>query len=130
MGSGHAPVRARIAWFIYVSLTVFLLAWPVAGWGDEAPTGGGIGPGSDDWITINKDYSGQRYVGLGEITPGTVANLKEICEIQLNEPVYFNSGIVKVGRTLYTTTFRGTYAFDAVTCDLRWRHVITFQRTI
>jgi hypothetical protein len=32
-----------------------------------------------------------------------------------NEPVYFNSGLVKVGRTLYTTTFRGTYAFDAMT---------------
>jgi alcohol dehydrogenase (cytochrome c) len=38
--------------------------------------------------------------------------------------------LVKVGRTLYTTTFRATYAFDAVTCQLRWRHVIDFKQII
>jgi alcohol dehydrogenase (cytochrome c) len=35
---------------------------------------------------------------------------------------------LKVGRTLYLTTFRGTYALDAVTCQLRWRHVIDFKQ--
>src|SRR5882724_9167476 len=86
--------------------------------------------GADDWITINKDYSSQRYVDLDQITPKNVHKLKEICEIQLNEPVYFNSGLVKLGRTLYTTTYRGTYAFDAVTCRQRWRHVVDFKQTI
>jgi alcohol dehydrogenase (cytochrome c) len=85
---------------------------------------------ADDWFTVNKDYSSQRYVGLDQITPQNVKNLREICEIQLNEPVYFNSGLLKIGRTLYTTTFRGTYAFDAVTCKLRWRKVINFTRII
>ena len=37
---------------------------------------------------------------------------------------------MKVGRILYTTTFRATYAFDAVTCQLRWRHVIDFKQII
>jgi alcohol dehydrogenase (cytochrome c) len=83
---------------------------------------------SDDWITINKDYSGQRYVDLDQITPANVGELKQLCEIRLNEPVYFNSGLLKVGRTLYLTTFRGTYALDAVTCQLRWRHVIDFKQ--
>jgi hypothetical protein len=55
-------------------------------------------------------------------------DLKEVCEIQLNKPVYFNSGLLKVGRTLYVTTLRGTYAFDAATCLLRWRHVIEFKQ--
>jgi alcohol dehydrogenase (cytochrome c) len=85
---------------------------------------------AEDWITINKDYSSQRYVDLDQITPANVGGLKEICEIRLNEPVYFNSGLVKVERTLYTTTFRATYAIDAVTCQLRWRHVIDFKQTI
>jgi alcohol dehydrogenase (cytochrome c) len=35
-----------------------------------------------------------------------------------------------VGRTLYVTTLRGTYAFDAATCKLHWRHVIDFKQTI
>src|SRR5215472_16619660 len=127
MGSGYVPRRSRIGQLISVSLTLFLLASPLGVWADDVasePTG----PRSDDWITINEDYSSQRYVDLDQITPRNVDKLKEVCEIQLNEPVYFNSGIVKVGRTLYTTTFRGTYAFDAVTCDLRWRNVIQFDR--
>jgi alcohol dehydrogenase (cytochrome c) len=83
---------------------------------------------SDDWITINKDYSGQRYINLDEITPANVGELKERCEIQLNEPTYFNSGLLKVKRMLYVTTLRGTYAFDAVNCQLRWRYVIDFKQ--
>src|SRR5262249_54098859 len=106
----------------------FLLAHPVTSWGDGTPIGDRTRPRSDDWITVNKDYSSQRYVNLDELSPRNVKKLKEICEIQLNEPVYFNSGILKVGRTLYTTTFRATYAFDAVTCRLRWRDVIHFTR--
>jgi alcohol dehydrogenase (cytochrome c) len=126
MGSGYVP--RRIGQLISVSLTLFLLARPIASWGDDTPIGDGTGPRSDDWITVNKDYSSQRYVDLDEITPRNVEKLKEICEIQLNEPVYFNSGILKVGRTLYTTTFRATYAFDAVSCRLRWRDVIHLTR--
>jgi alcohol dehydrogenase (cytochrome c) len=82
----------------------------------------------DDWITINKDYSSQRYVALDQITPANVGNLKEICEIQLNEPNLFSSGILKVGRTLYTSTVRQTVAFDAATCDLRWQKFVPFKQ--
>lgn len=32
-----------------------------------------------------------------------------------------------VGRTLYASTLRATYAFDAATCELRWRDVIVFK---
>ena len=87
-------------------------------------------PQADDWITINKDYSSQRYVDLDQITTKNVRDLKEVCEIRLNEPVWFSSGLLKVGRTLYVTTIRATYAFDAASCDLRWRRVVEFTRTI
>ncbi|MCI0601302.1 MAG: PQQ-binding-like beta-propeller repeat protein, partial [Beijerinckiaceae bacterium] len=84
--------------------------------------------GADDWITINKDYSSQRYVDLDQITPANVGKLKEVCEIQLNEPVWFSSGILKVGRTLYVNTPRTTTAFDAASCDLRWRYVLDYKQ--
>ena len=45
---------------------------------------------------MNKDYSSQRYVDLDQITPANVGELKEVCEIQLNEPVVFSSGLLKV----------------------------------
>jgi alcohol dehydrogenase (cytochrome c) len=89
--------------------------------GEEARPASGE---ADDWITINKDYSGQRYVDLDQITPGNVGRLKETCEIRLNEPSYFNSGILKVDKTLYVTTQHATYAFDASTCQSRWREVV------
>jgi alcohol dehydrogenase (cytochrome c) len=84
--------------------------------------------GADDWITVNKDYSSQRYVDLDQITPRNLHGLKEICEIQLNQPTTFSSGLLKVGRTLYVTTNRLTVAFDATTCKLRWRHVLDFKQ--
>lgn len=90
----------------------------------QGDTGNEAAPRADDWITVNKDYSSQRYVGLDQITPNNVRGLKEVCEIDLNEPSWFSSGILKVGRTLYVTTRRMTYAIDGETCKLRWRYVI------
>lgn len=81
---------------------------------------------SDDWITIDKDYSSQRYVDLDQITPANVGNLKEVCEIQLNEPIPFSTGILKVGSTLFVNTARFTVAFDAATCAKRWQYVVQF----
>ena len=90
------------------------------------PKAGIAAPLANEWITVNKDYSSQRYVDLDQITPANVGRLREICEIELNEPAWFNSGLLMVGRTIYATTLRSTYAVDAVTCDLRWRHDIDF----
>jgi PQQ-dependent dehydrogenase (methanol/ethanol family) len=84
-------------------------------------------PPPEQWITINKDYSSQRYVDLDQITPANVGGLKEVCELQLNEPSSFNSGMLMVGRTIYVDTLRATYAVDAATCDLRWRNDIDFK---
>jgi len=95
----------------------------------QVPATGAMAPRPDDWFTINKNYFGQRYVDLDQITPQNVGNLKEVCEIQLNENSLFSTGLLKVGRTLYVTLSRLTYAIDAATCDLRWLHTITFQAT-
>jgi alcohol dehydrogenase (cytochrome c) len=83
----------------------------------------------DDWHTMNKDYSSQRYVALDQITPSNVSSLKEICEIRLNEPgtAIFTSGLLMVRRTIYVNTLQATYAIDASSCDLVWRYRITFK---
>jgi hypothetical protein len=48
--------------------------------------------GANDWVTINKDYSSQRYVDLDQINAGNVGALKGVCEAQLNEPSWFSVG--------------------------------------
>jgi alcohol dehydrogenase (cytochrome c) len=84
---------------------------------------------SDEWITMNKDYSSQRYVDLDQITPANVGSLKEVCEVRINEPAtaVFTSGLLMVGRTIYVNTLRATYAIDAANCDLRWRYQIALK---
>ena len=84
---------------------------------------------NQEWITINKDYSSQRYVDLDQINAGNVNALKPVCEAQLNEPSWFSSGVLMVGRTLYVSTLRATYAVDAATCEVRWRDVIKLGPT-
>jgi alcohol dehydrogenase (cytochrome c) len=84
---------------------------------------------AEEWITVNKDYSSQRYVALDQINPGTVGALKQVCEAQLHEPSSFSSGMLMVGRTIYVSTLRATYAVDAATCDVRWRHVLQLGKT-
>ena len=82
---------------------------------------------AQEWTTINKDYSSQRYVDLDQITPQNVGGLKESCEFQLNEASWFSSGLLIVDRTLFVDTMRATYAIDATTCALRWRTVLKFS---
>ncbi len=89
-------------------------------WGSQVV---GTGLSDDDWITVNKDYFSQRYVDLDQITPSNVKDLRQVCEVELNEPSWFSSGILKIGRTLYFTSRRMTFAIDAVTCEKRWRYV-------
>jgi alcohol dehydrogenase (cytochrome c) len=79
----------------------------------------------DDWYTVNKDYSSRRYVELTQIKPENAPALKEVCEVDLNEPSWYSSGILKIDRTLYFTTRRMTYAVDGATCKPVWRNVAT-----
>ena len=109
-------VTRRVGGWLAMALAPVLLCGPVEAAGMAS-----------DWITVNKDYSSQRYVDLDQITPENVSGLKEVCEIQLNQPVLFSSGLLMVGRTLFVATNRQTVAFDAATCELRWRHVLDFK---
>src|SRR5215472_8856685 len=119
--------RSRVTGLVLVWFALLLL-WLIPAFGEEAGADG-VAPRADDWIMINKDYSSQRFVDLDQITPQNAGKLKEVCEIQLNENSLFSTGLLKVGRTLYLTLSRLTYAIDAATCDLRWLHPITYQTT-
>lgn len=124
MGFGSPALRRWSRCLAWVVLGALLLVSPIGVSGQEASIAG-QGPGGDDWITINKGYKSHRYVDLDQITPTNVSGLGEVCEIDLNEPSTFTSGILKIGRLLYVTTRRMTYAIDGATCDLRWRYAIS-----
>jgi hypothetical protein len=65
--SRRASIRSSIVCLISMCFAVLLL-FSIGGSGEGARADG-VGTQSDDWITINKDYSSQRYVDLDQSRP-------------------------------------------------------------
>jgi alcohol dehydrogenase (cytochrome c) len=74
----------------------------------------------EDWLTYNRDYRGQRFSPLSQITPENVGLLAPQCVFQTGEVGPFESSpIVWRGKLFFTTAHR-TYAIDGVSCHLLW----------
>lgn len=75
-----------------------------------------------DWPMYNRDYRGQRYSPLAQITPANIASLGPRCIFQAGEVGAFQSSPVLHEGRLYFTTGHKTYAIDAATCKKIWEH--------
>jgi len=75
-----------------------------------------------DWPMYNRSYDGTRFSPLAQIDAGNVSSLVHACTFPLGVTTNMQAGLVAVNGTLYFTTATGTYAIDATTCALRWRH--------
>src|ERR1700728_1679599 len=80
-------------------------------------------PGAGEWTSYNGNLRSDRFSPLVGITPGNVADLREVCEASLGDPGSFQSGPVVIDGTLFVTTVHTTVAIDATQCKVRWRHV-------
>jgi alcohol dehydrogenase (cytochrome c) len=80
-------------------------------------------PADTNWPSYNGVVNGQRYSSLEQINTQNVASLKEVCRLKVDDSGAFQSGILKIGDTLYFTTAYDTLAVDAKDCTLRWRNV-------
>ncbi|WP_085314751.1 pyrroloquinoline quinone-dependent dehydrogenase [Derxia lacustris] len=74
------------------------------------------------WTTFNKGYRGFRYSQLDEINRANIGAVRELCRFDSGETLAFRSGPVVYDGTLFFTTARSTYAIDANSCALRWKH--------
>jgi alcohol dehydrogenase (cytochrome c) len=75
-----------------------------------------------DWPMYNRGYDGTRFSPLAQITAANVSSLVPACTFPLGVKANMQTGLVAVDGTLYFTTAVDTYAIDAATCALRWRH--------
>jgi alcohol dehydrogenase (cytochrome c) len=73
-----------------------------------------------NWLTYNRDYQGQRYSPLAQITVDNAAKLQVKCVFQLGEVGSFQTGPVVYEGRMYVTTPRNTYALKADTCTKLW----------
>ncbi len=95
-----------------------------------APAGGHLRAMPDrhaDWGSYNNGYEGLRFSPLDEITPANARELSPLCRFELGEKAAMQSGPVVVDGTLYVTTAKNTYAIDATTCALRWKHTYSYK---
>src|SRR5215217_3441723 len=76
----------------------------------------------DDWAGYNNTLTGERFSPLDQINPANAGELGRVCTYQLGERAAMESGPVIIDGTVYVTTAENTYAIDATTCRLRWRH--------
>ncbi|MFC4452667.1 PQQ-binding-like beta-propeller repeat protein [Deinococcus sonorensis] len=77
-------------------------------------------PADGDWPMYNRDYRGQRFSALKDITTDTAANLQPVCLIQLGETGPFQTSPVIYQGTMYVTTPSSTFALNAATCRTKW----------
>ena len=75
-----------------------------------------------DWTTYNGTYSGERFSPIKEINTSNVSKLRTICTYDTGESVAFQTGPLVVNGVMYFTTVKTTYAIDAATCALKWKH--------
>jgi alcohol dehydrogenase (cytochrome c) len=80
-----------------------------------------------DWPMYNRGYDGTRFSPLAQITASNVSSLSPACTFPLGVTANMQSGIVAANGTLYFTTATDTYAIDATTCALRWRHTYDYD---
>jgi alcohol dehydrogenase (cytochrome c) len=77
---------------------------------------------SVEWPSYNGDLSANRFSPLSEINPGNVSKLRPACTYDTGETTSFQSGLLMVQDVIYFTTYGTTYAVDASTCALKWKH--------
>jgi PQQ-dependent dehydrogenase (methanol/ethanol family) len=78
-----------------------------------------------DWPMYNKDYRGQRYSKLSQITVKNAHKMVPACIFQLGEVGSFQSSPIVYQGVMYITTPHNTYAVDARSCKSIWKHEYT-----
>lgn len=92
----------------------------------------GHGPTSDElthaaadkqnWLYASKDYAGQRFVDLKQITPANAGRLRAVCIYRSNTAGATQTNPLVYQGILYFTIDQATVAIDAATCRERWTY--------
>ena len=87
----------------------------------DAPAAPAGAPAAVDWPSYNRTLTSERYAPLDGINAGNVSRLRVACTYDLGIDTSLQTGPIVVGRTLYGTSEKETFAIDAATCAERWR---------
>ena len=74
------------------------------------------------WLYASKDYTGQRFVDLRQITPKNAGQLRAACIYRSNVAGSTQTNPLVYKGVMYLTIDKGTIAIDAATCRERWTY--------
>jgi PQQ-dependent dehydrogenase (methanol/ethanol family) len=77
---------------------------------------------TNDWPTYSGDLAATRFSPLAELTKANVSGLRRVCTYDTGETTAFQTGPVVVQGVIYFTSYDTTFAIDASTCALKWKH--------
>ncbi|GAA5534181.1 PQQ-binding-like beta-propeller repeat protein [Deinococcus aluminii] len=80
---------------------------------------------SDDWLMYNRDYLGQRYSPLDQITAANAGKLQRVCQFKTGQHGAFQVGPVEMNGVLYFTNAHSTFAINAANCNRQWTSTYT-----
>jgi PQQ-dependent dehydrogenase (methanol/ethanol family) len=74
-----------------------------------------------NWPTYNRELSGIRFSGLAQIQSSNVAELVELCRVQIAETGSISAGPVVIDGIMYVTSDNLTAAISTTSCRLIWK---------
>src|SRR5580700_1290633 len=75
---------------------------------------------TQSWLYASKDYAGQRFVALNQITAANAHQLRAVCIYRSNTTGSLQSSPLVYKGVLYFTVDNVTVAIDAATCREKW----------
>jgi len=76
-----------------------------------------------NWLYASKDYTGQRFVELQQITPKNAGQLRAACIFRSNTAGSTQTNPLVYKGVMYLTIDKATVAIDAATCRERWTYI-------
>ena len=81
------------------------------------------GQDKQNWLYATKDYTGQRFVDLRQITPKNAGAMRPVCIYRSEKAGATQSNLLVYKGVIYATRDNATGAIDATNCGERWTHI-------
>jgi alcohol dehydrogenase (cytochrome c) len=75
-----------------------------------------------NWLYASKDYTGQRFVEISQITPKNAHQLRAVCIFRSNVSGATQTSPLVYKGVMYLTIDKATVAIDATTCREKWTY--------
>jgi glucose dehydrogenase len=112
--------HVRVEWLACVVVLSITTGAAYAAGPTQAELNDAVNDGTN-WPYVDRDYHGQRYTPLNQLTAKNVADLVNICSFHFPEKAPAQTAPIVYDGILYATTAHYTVALDGANCKVVWQ---------